>query len=113
MCFSPGNGRKRKAPSSDSPDVIQLSASSSDAGKASFGEGSDSDMSFGSDAQDGAASPQQQPLRGPGSPRTVVFSAGAGGRKQRSGHPKGVIVVEEGALPERNSEVKRLLRGSR
>ena len=113
MRLCPGNGRKRKAPSPDSPDVIQLSASSSDAGKASPSEGSGSDMSFGSDAQNGAASPQQNLPRGPGSPQTIVFSAGAGPRKQRAGHPKGVIVVEEGALPERNSEVKRLLRGSR
>ena len=113
MPCCPGNGRKRKAPSPASPDVIQLSASSSDAGRASPGEGSGSDMSFGSDAQNGAASPQQQSLRGHGSPRTIVFTAGAGPRKQRAGHPKGVIVVEEGALPERNSEVKRLLRGSR
>ena len=113
MRFCSGNGRKRKAPSPDSPDVIQLSASSSESGRAASGEGSGSDMSFGSDAQNGAASPQQQLPWGPGSPRTIVYSAGAGARKQRSGNPKGVIVVEEGALPERNSEVKRLLRGSR
>ena len=112
MRLYPGNGRKRKAPSPDSPDVIQLSATSSDAGEASPSEGSGSDMSFGSDAQNGAASPQQL-RQGSGSPRTIVFSAGAGARKQRPGNPKGVIVVEEGALPERNSEVKRLLRGSR
>ena len=113
MRFCSGNSRKRKAPSPDSPDVIQLSASSSDIGKASPSDGSGSDMSFGSDAQNGAASPKQQLLQGHGSPRTMVFSAGAGVKMQRSGNPKGVIVVEEGALPERNSEVKRLLRGSR